>query len=256
MIVEVPAEARRRWRSIPRRGDHQQKRANRGLFSAAKQRNSRRMSKLEVFAGFIPWIVFSLLATRAGTGTVATAGFLACLVAVLFIIRDARRGESPKVLEVTGAIAFVVIAIASLVDPRADAFLATYGRSLATWTLAIVIFAMLPFMPFTEQYARESVPREYWHTTRFRSINRHISAAWGVAIALMAASHLLAALFISVGTDIGVPSRPIDLFFNWILPIVVIWWAVRYTIRLSKGPEEEARTQAAPRSGRQARRTA
>jgi hypothetical protein len=214
------------------------------------------MSKLKVFAGFIPWIVFSLLATRTGTGTVATAGFLACLVAVLFIIRDARRGESPKVLEVTGAIAFVVIAIASLVDPRADAFLATYGRSLATWTLAIVIFAMLPFMPFTEQYARESVPREYWHTTRFRSINRRISAAWGVAIAVMAASHLLAALFISVGTDIGVPSRPIDLFFNWILPIVVIWWAVRYTIRLSKGPEEAARTQAAPRSDRQARRTA
>jgi hypothetical protein len=212
------------------------------------------MSKLRVFAGFIPWIVFSLFATRTGTGTVATAGFLGCAVAVLFIIRDARRGESPKVLEVTGAIAFAAIAIASLVDPRADAFLATYGRSLATWTLAIVIFAMLPFMPFTEQYARESVPREYWHTPRFRSINRRISAAWGVAIAVMAASHLLAALFISVGTDIGVPSRPIDLFFNWILPIVVIWWAVRYTIRYSKGPDEAAQTHAGPRSDR--RRTA
>ena len=141
-------------------------------------------------------------------------------------------------------------------DPRADAFLAAYGRSLATWALAIVIFAMLPFMPFTEQYARESVPREYWHTSRFRSINRRISTAWRVAIVAMAASHLLAALFISVGTDIGVPSRPIDLFFNWIFPLALIWWTVRYTIRLGKGPDEAAQTRAAPRSDRRSRRTA
>jgi hypothetical protein len=214
------------------------------------------MSKLKVFAGFIPWIVFSLFATRTGSGTVATAGFLALLIAALFIVRDVRRGESPKVLEVTAAIAFAAIAIASLVDPRADAFLASYGRSLATWTLAIVIFAMLPFMPFTEQYARESVPREFWHTPRFRSINRRISAAWGVAIAVMAASHLLAAFFVSAGTDIGVPSRPIDLFFNWVLPIALVWWVVRYTIRLSKGPDAAAQADAAPQAGKRSGRTA
>lgn len=88
----------------------------------------------------------------------ATAGLLACAVAVLFIIRDARRGESPN------------------------------------------------------------------------------------------------ALFISVGTDVGVPSRPIDLFFNWILPIAMIWWAVSYTIRYSKCPHEAPQTHATPRSDR--RRTA
>lgn len=200
------------------------------------------MSMLKVFAGFIPWIVFSLVATRTGTGAVATAGFLAFLVAAAFVIRSVRRGESPKVLEVTGAVAFAGIGLAAFLDPRADAFLASYGRSLATWTLAVVIFAMLPVMPFTEQYARESVPREYWHTERFRSVNRRISAAWGLAIASMAAGHLLASLFSRADLGITLPARPLDLVFNWILPIALVWWAVRYTARARKGPDDTARS--------------
>ncbi|WP_433273251.1 hypothetical protein ACQPZA_21860 [Pseudonocardia xinjiangensis] len=199
------------------------------------------MSMLKVFAGFVPWIVFSLVATRTGTGAVATAGFLAFLVAAAFILRSVLRGESPKVLEVTGAVAFAGIAVASLVDPRADAFLAAYGRSIATWTLAVVIFAMLPIMPFTEQYARESVPKEFWHTERFRSVNRRISAAWGVAIASTGVGHLVASLLRSAEPGTTVPSRPLDLVFNWVLPIALIWWAVRYTNRLSKRPDDTTR---------------
>jgi hypothetical protein len=199
------------------------------------------MSMLKVFAGFVPWIVFSLVATRAGTGAVATAGFLAFLVAAAFILRSVLRGESPKVLEVTGAVAFTGIAVAAVVDPRADAFLAAYGRSIATWTLAVVIFAMLPIMPFTEQYARESVPKEFWHTERFRSVNRRISAAWGVAIASTGLGHLVASLLRGAEPGTTVPSRPLDLVFNWVLPIALIWWAVRYTNRLSKRPDDTAR---------------
>ena len=95
---------------------------------------------------------------------------------------------------------------------------------------------MLPVMPFTEQYARESVPREYWHTERFRSVNRRISPAWGLAIASMAAGHLPAWLFSRVDVGIALPARPLDLAFGWILPIALVWRAVRYTARARRGP--------------------
>jgi hypothetical protein len=207
---------------------------------ASNRRDSYHMSILKVFAGFVPWIVFSFVAERTGPGAVATAGFLAFLVAAVFIVHSLLRGEAPKVLEVTGAIAFAGVAIASVLDPAADAFLTAYGQSIATWTLAIVIFVMLPIMPFTEQYARESVPREYWHTPQFRSINRRISAVWGVAIASMAAGHLLSALFSYAEAGTTVPNRPIDLVFDWILPILLSWWAVRYTIKASKAADHAA----------------
>jgi hypothetical protein len=215
---------------------------------ARNRRDSYHMSMLKVFAGFVPWIIFSFVAEREGPGAVATAGFLAFLVAAAFIVHSLLRGEMPKILEVTGAIAFAAIGIASVLDPATDAFLGSYGRSIATWTLAIVIFVMLPIMPFTEQYARESVPREYWHTPQFRSVNRRISAVWGIAIASMGAGHLLSALFSYAEAGTTVPNRPVDLVFDWILPILLTWWAVRYTIRASKAAHHAA----PPESGRAA----
>jgi hypothetical protein len=40
--------------------------------------------------------------------------------------------------------------------------------------------------PFTLQYARESVPKEFWSSPLFLSTNRQITAAWTAAFAVMA----------------------------------------------------------------------
>lgn len=189
------------------------------------------MSMLKVLTGFIPWVVFSLVATRAGAGGVTTAALLAFLVAVGFLVVSVVHGRSLKVLEVTAAVVFAVYGGAGALYPAADAFLAQYGRSLATFILAAVIFALLPVMAFTEQYARESVPQRYWHSPVFRSVNRRISAAWGGVIAVMAVGHALAAWITEPGTTL--PSRPVDLLFNWGIPALLSWWAVRYTTRVA-----------------------
>jgi hypothetical protein len=199
------------------------------------------MSMLKVLTGFIPWVVFSLVASREGAGGVTTAALLAFLVAVAFLVVAVVHGRSLKVLEVTAAVVFAVGGGAGALYPAADAFLAQYGRSLATFILAAVIFALLPVVPFTEQYARESVPRQYWHSPVFRSVNRRISAAWGGVIAAMAVGHALAAWITEAGTT--VPSRPVDLLFNWAVPALLRWWAVRFTARVSA----EAHTAAAAR---------
>ena len=48
-------------------------------------------------------------------------------------------------------------------------------------------------MPFTEQFARESVPQAYWSSPTFKKINRVLSAAWGVAIFAVGVSRVGAA---------------------------------------------------------------
>lgn len=186
------------------------------------------MSFIKVLSGFVPWIVFTLAASRFGSGAVGLACLLALLVAVGLVIRSVARGESPKLLEVTGAVVFLALGIVAFAVPGSDAFLAGYGRALAAVVLGVVIFATLPVMPFTEQYARETVPREFWQSHRFRSVNRRISAVWGVVIVAMAASHAVAGTFDAPG---AAAARPVDLVFNWVVPALLIWAAVAFTRR-------------------------
>lgn len=191
------------------------------------------MSFTKVLIGFVPWIVFSLVATRLGPNAVGVACVLAALVAGALIARSLMRGESAKLLEVTGAVVFVALAVVAAAAPGADAFLASYGRALAAAILAVVIFALLPVMPFTEQYARESVPRVYWHTREFRAVNRRISAIWGTVVAVMAVGHAIAGTFEVPDPGVGPLHRPVDLVFNWLIPGALVWWAAERTRQIS-----------------------
>jgi hypothetical protein len=207
--------------------------------------NARRMSMKQVLLGFVPWIVFSLVATRVGAGAVGVAAVLAFLVAAGLIVRAVVRGGSPKVLELSGAVVFLGLAVLAWTSPAMDPVLASYGRAVAAAVLALIIFLLLPVMPFTEQYARESVPREYWHTPQFRSINRRISAAWGGVVAVMAVGHAIAGAVEVPDPGVGVLHRPVDLVLNWIVPGLLVWAAARYTRRVS-GAATSSRTEQVP----------
>src|SRR5436190_20968990 len=61
------------------------------------------------------------------------------------------------------AVVFGVIAVVGFVGGQdVDAWLFDWANGLTTLTLGVLILLFLPVMPFTEQYARESVPKEYW----------------------------------------------------------------------------------------------
>jgi hypothetical protein len=199
----------------------------------AARRDRCGMSMKQVFVGFVPWIVFTLVATRVGPGAVGVACVLAFVVAVGLVVRSVSRGGSPKLLEVVGAVVFLVLGAVAFAVPAVDGFLSGYGRAVAAAILAATIFVLLPVMPFTEQYAREGVPREYWHTPEFRSVNRRISAAWGGAIAVMAVSHAVAGTFEAPDAGGRLLHRPVDLVFNWVVPALVLWAAARCTQRAS-----------------------
>lgn len=199
------------------------------------------MSVRKVLIGFVPWAVFSLVATRAGPGAIGVAASLAFLVALGLVVWSVRRGESVKLLEVTAVIVFAGFAGVSLITSAADDFLADYGRALAALVLALVIFVLLPVLPFTEQYARESVPRKYWHTPRFRAMNRRISAIWGVVVAGMAVSHAVAGAVAVPDPGVRLLHRPVDLVFNWVIPGLLVWLAVTDTAKVSAAASEPYR---------------
>jgi hypothetical protein len=121
------------------------------------------------------------------------------------------------------------MAVAGFVGgPAVDAWLFEWGRPLVGVVLGLYVLATVPVMPFTEEYARQTVPRQYWGSPTFRRVNRVLSAAWGVAIVVIGAAGLLVTALDAHAVD---PSRNnlVDLLLNWVVPIAVIWWMVRFT---------------------------
>ncbi len=129
-------------------------------------------------------------------------------------------------IDVTGVATFGALALIGFSGGQsATNRIADYGRGTAALVLAAIMLVSSVTMPFTEQYARESVPRQYRGSPVFRSVNRRISALWGGAAVIMGAGHLLAGRLDPASNPVT-GARPVDLILNWALPIALILFAV------------------------------
>jgi hypothetical protein len=99
-------------------------------------------------------------------------------------------------------------------------FLAAYARAIAGGVLAAIAFGSLLFTPFTEQYARESAPRDVWDSPRFRAVNRRLTTMWASVFAAMVPLHLLAG---------AVDTQRAKLLLNWAIPVLMVVWAAKRT---------------------------
>lgn len=186
------------------------------------------------FVSLIPWVVFAVVDHAAPSPQWAALSAAATAVIIAWPSIAAR---SPRLLDLAAIVLFVALAIAAfLVGPDGREVIAQYGRTIVTGALALIVFATLPFRPFTEQYARLSVPREMWDTPRFKHVNRVLSAGWGAVFALMTVCHLIAA---SQPDD-----RRLSTIFNWLLPIAAILVMIRVTERFRSAARD--RVAAAP----------
>jgi cytochrome bd-type quinol oxidase subunit 2 len=99
---------------------------------------------------------------------------------------------------------------------------------LVTLTLGLLLLVTMPIMPFTEQYARERVPREYWGRPVFKKVNRVLSLAWAAAIMIIGlASMAVALLHERAGSKSD--TNPLDLILNWVVTIAILVFTVRFT---------------------------
>lgn len=186
------------------------------------------MNAQKMFVSLIPWALFAVMIQRHGTNFAGVAATGAAALAAVLLVKDSRH-SGMKLIDVTGVTTFGLLAAASFAGGASVTdWVADYGRGACALVLATVMLASTAFVPFSEQYARESVPPQHWHTAAFRSTNRRISATWGLIVLVMAFGHLLAGT-LDPATAPAAGARPIDLLLNWALPIGLILVGIKRT---------------------------
>ncbi len=160
--------------------------------------------------GFLPFLTFAILSTLEGAllGLIAGAAVSAGLV-----IRTLMRGGTPKILEAGTLTLFAALA---LYVGLAGRELSVIGVRLGVdiGLLAVILISMAVRHPFTLQYAREQVPKEYWTSALFIRTNYAITAGWAVVFLVM---------IVAEGTMLALPQVPRE------------WGVVAIVVALSGG---------------------
>ena len=186
------------------------------------------MRHLGILLGFVPWIVFDLASERFAANAVGWAALIAVALTLASVLANARK-HGPKILNLGTLVLFGAIAVAGFVGgPDTDRWLYDWGVPLVGVVLGLYVLATVPVMPFTAEYARQSTPRQYWGSPTFVKINRVLSTAWGVAILVMG---LMSVAVTALGdkTRVLQDDQYVDLALNWILPIAIVWFMIKFT---------------------------
>jgi hypothetical protein len=143
---------------------------------------------MSIVLSLSPFAVFFVLMR----GHSPLAGLLGAFLASLLLCARMRwRGESLKILEVGSLVVFGVLAAYTLaLTPRWS--VATVRLAVDVGLLAIVVVSLAIGRPFTLQYARERVPRQFWDLPVFLTTNRRITTVWGAAFAVLVAADVAA----------------------------------------------------------------
>ncbi|MFJ5549206.1 hypothetical protein [Streptomyces sp. NPDC093225] len=172
--------------------------------------------------GMAPWIVFGIL---SGPGRFEIAVGIALAVTVVLIVagRWTHPGSSWKLLEFADLVFFGGLAIVGAVaDAGTLRWLETYSGEISSLALAAIAFGSMAVRhPFTLAYAREQTDPSVWDSPQFLRANQIITGAWGLAF-------LVGALAGGYG-DL-VLHDPDNLWTAWVIPIIALIAAVRFTL--------------------------
>jgi uncharacterized membrane protein len=184
-----------------------------------------------IFVALVPWIIFTVLASHA---TLKIGSVVALAAAVVIAIPGIRSGH-PKSLEVGAVVTFIGFVVVAFVADSATAhWVSRYARGIAALILAAIAFGSLLFVPFTEQYAREQVPEQYWGSPRFKEVNRKLSALWGFVFIAMVPFHIIAG---------AINTRPATIICNWVIPLALVFWGIKRTSAISGRDSQAAAVQ-------------
>ncbi len=186
---------------------------------------------------FVPWIIFWIV---AGPRTWEVASGCALLASVLLLLiglgtgpiidravaRTAGTGrtrnrtrigfKAPKILDLGTSAFFLVLVIIGLFLHRHNLIgLESYSQAISSAALGLIVVISIALgHPFTEQYARDGVPEEQWHTPLFRRMMVTMSAVWAVIFVVMA--------ILGVIAKTGVTGAGSSDLLNWYIPIALV----------------------------------
>jgi len=182
------------------------------------------MKPLSLIIAFLPLIAFSLLARLLPHNDIGVAGLVAAVIA-LIALAISRPVWPPKILTALSLVLFTVLAILGFtLGHNDDRWLATWGGAGIGLVIGLIIVAVIPIMPFTEQFAREGVPESAWGSPTFKKINLVLSAAWGAAIFAAGAARVAAAA-INGHTTRRLP----ELLLGLAVPVVIIIYMLKFS---------------------------
>ena len=140
-----------------------------------------------ILLAFAPFIVFAIIDRLAG----GVAGLIAgAAVSVALLARDLTSGRTLKILEVGTTILFSGMALyTALFDPAWS--IVGVRLRVDAGLLLVVLVSMALRRPFTLQYAREQVSREFWGSPEFARTNYVITGVWALAFAVMVGADLV-----------------------------------------------------------------
>lgn len=176
--------------------------------------------------GFVPWVFYLVMPHPLGGGALVYASVIATVVALAMTAWNQGRSGA-NLLEVSAAATFAALTAATLDggEPVRD-WLRLYTPAAVLWVLTAVMVLSVLTVPFTEQYARQSLPESYWRSPHLRSINRRISLVWA-GCTLAAAISVSAAAIAQNNRDES--AQYLALSLTWMLPLVLALAAYRYT---------------------------
>lgn len=186
------------------------------------------MRNLGIFVGFAPWIVFTVISSPS---TWEWAAVTALVVTLVLAGPDWWRTRELNPLDVVSVLFFGVLSLISFVLERGELmWVEDRAQLLSSTALALVALGTLAARrPFTEYYARRSVPQEYWSSPLFRRVNMVITAVW-------------AGVFLAQALcDVVVVYAPgTSTVFNWVVPVLLLVAAVRFTMWYPERARSEA----------------
>ena len=129
---------------------------------------------MKMLIGFASFVLYGILLGSAGFTTAAVVAFLLGLGALGYGLATRTTDQ----LTVTSTVIYGVYAAIAVLGDASSGF-TDHSDALALGVMtAVVAVGLLTGHPFTEAYARASVPREQWTSPVFKRINNGITAAW------------------------------------------------------------------------------
>jgi hypothetical protein len=168
---------------------------------------------------FVPWILYWVI---CGPSTWRIAAFVAFAAAVILMIPSFERGR-PKIMELGTVAFFLIIGLLSLFVDRQDArWLEDWSQVISSGALALIALGSLAIgRPFTLEYAKDHTPKEMWTKPGFIHVNQVLTAVWGIVFVISAVLGVIAETSVSTGDGRD--------WLNWIIPMILIVGAIRFT---------------------------
>jgi hypothetical protein len=174
-------------------------------------------SQKRLLESLVPWVLFSVIVERRGSSAAGIAGLAAAALSFYFLLRH--RAQGLKLLDVWVFSVFAAMAVLAFAsDGSFQTDIVDYSRGIVGVALAVVMLGSAATFPFTEQYARDVIPRDQWSKPAIRAAHRRLSAIWGLAVLLVAACHLYAG-HEQHSHDLSLTK---NVVFNWVVPAVLL----------------------------------